>query len=198
MSIDETKVMKMTSKTVHYGEIDIPEDIDVTVEEERIIIVKGPLGEVKKDFSRIPIRFKVEDNKLRYEIFRKGKKGYALVNTIKSRVNNVFTGVKKGFTYKMKAFYIHFPMSVEASNNYVIIKNFAGERGIRKARILPDVNVKVIKKGSDIDVSISGIDKDAVAQTAANIYLATKVKSKDPRVFLDGIYVYYKSEGYNL
>jgi large subunit ribosomal protein L6 len=86
-------------------------------------------------------------------------------------------------------------MSVEVDKDYVIIKNFAGERGVRKAKIMPGAKVEVIKKGSDIDVIVKGIDKDAVGQTAANIYLATKVKNKDPRVFLDGIYVYYKGVG---
>jgi large subunit ribosomal protein L6 len=34
-----------------------------------------------------------------------------------------------------------------------------------------------------------------VSQTAANIQLKTKVKNKDHRVFLDGIYRYSKSKG---
>ena len=185
----------MVSERLHYGEIEIPNDVKVSIKESGVIIVKGPLGEIKKDFSKIPIKFGINDNKIKYEILRKGKKGYALINTIKSRINNMFIGVKKGFTYKMKVFYIHFPINVEVSEDYIIIKNFAGERGVRKARKMPGVQVNVVKKGSDIDIIIKGFDKDAVGQTAANIYLATKVKSKDPRVFLDGIYVYYKGEG---
>ncbi len=189
-----TEVNKIPSQRIHYGEIEIPPDIEASIKN-NIIVVKGPLGEIEKDFSKIPIKFSIEDNKIKYEIFRKGKKGYALINTIRSKINNMFIGVKKGFTYRMKAFYVHFPINVEVSGDYVIIKNFAGERGFRKARKMPGVKVDVVKKGSDIDIIIKGIDKDAVGQTAANIYLATKVKSKDPRVFLDGIYVYYKGEG---
>jgi large subunit ribosomal protein L6 len=34
-----------------------------------------------------------------------------------------------------------------------------------------------------------------VSQTAANVEQATKLKIKDPRVFLDGIYVYERLEG---
>jgi len=34
-----------------------------------------------------------------------------------------------------------------------------------------------------------------VGQTAANIEQGTKVKRKDPRVFLDGIYVYERLKG---
>ncbi|RLI40158.1 50S ribosomal protein L6, partial [Candidatus Bathyarchaeota archaeon] len=36
---------------------------------------------------------------------------------------------------------------------------------------------------------------EEVGQTAANIEQATRIKNKDPRKFLDGIYVYEKHEG---
>jgi large subunit ribosomal protein L6 len=34
-----------------------------------------------------------------------------------------------------------------------------------------------------------------VSQTAANIESSTRVKGKDQRVFLDGLYIYSRSEG---
>ncbi|MHA1470101.1 MAG: 50S ribosomal protein L6, partial [Candidatus Asgardarchaeia archaeon] len=37
-----------------------------------------------------------------------------------------------------------------------------------------------------------GIDIEEVGQTAANIRRATRIKDKDPRVFMDGIYLYEK------
>ncbi|RLG60547.1 50S ribosomal protein L6 [Candidatus Geothermarchaeota archaeon] len=187
----------MTAKRIHYGEVEIPEGVNVELLNEKTIKVSGPLGTVIKDFGGVPVKFKLEDNRIKYEIYWKGKKGYALINTIAGRIRNVFTGVTKGFVYKMKAYYVHFPMNIRVENDYVIISNFAGERGVRRAKILPGVNVRVIKKGTDIDLIITGIDKDLVGQTAANIYLATKVKNKDPRVFLDGIYLYYKGVGIN-
>jgi large subunit ribosomal protein L6 len=42
---------------------------------------------------------------------------------------------------------------------------------------------------------VKGVDKEAVGQTAANIEQATKVRRKDPRKFLDGIYIYEKRIG---
>jgi large subunit ribosomal protein L6 len=42
---------------------------------------------------------------------------------------------------------------------------------------------------------VQGLNLEDVSQTAANIEQATKVKKKDPRVFLDGIYVYEQNEG---
>lgn len=185
----------MVTQRIHHGEIVIPENIEVKLDEDGVLLISGPLGEVRKDFRKVPVKFSLENGKIKFMIHMKGKKGASLVNTIRNRINNVFVGVTKGYTYRMKVFYIHFPMTVEVNGDYVIIKNFAGERGIRRAKIMPGVKVEVIKKGGDTDVIVKGIDKDMVGQTAANIYLATKIKSKDPRVFLDGIYVYYKGEG---
>ena len=54
-------------------------------------------------------------------------------------------------------------------------------------------NTKVIPKGED--VILTGEVWTDITQTAANIELTTKVKNKDHRVFLDGIYVYEKKKG---
>ncbi|MEM4727737.1 MAG: 50S ribosomal protein L6, partial [Candidatus Bathyarchaeia archaeon] len=43
------------------------------------------------------------------------------------------------------------------------------------------------------DIILEGINIEDVGQTAANIQQATKTKRKDPRKFIDGIYVYEKS-----
>jgi large subunit ribosomal protein L6 len=73
----------------------------------------------------------------------------------------------------------------------VLIENFIGERYARRADIVGDVKVTVKQD----EVIVSGIDKEAVGQTAANIEQATKISRKDPRKFLDGIYVAEKVVG---
>jgi large subunit ribosomal protein L6 len=44
-------------------------------------------------------------------------------------------------------------------------------------------------------IFIQGINLEQVSQTAANIEQSTKIKDKDQRVFLDGIYVFERTEG---
>ncbi|MBS7635615.1 50S ribosomal protein L6, partial [Candidatus Bathyarchaeota archaeon] len=92
---------------------------------------------------------------------------------------------------KLKIVYAHFPISVKVNGNKIIIENFMGERSPRTAKIIGDVKVSV--KGDD--VIIQGINIEDVSQTAANIEQATRIKNRDPRRFLDGIYVYEKMEG---
>jgi len=93
----------------------------------------------------------------------------------------------------MKIVYSHFPINVKVMGDkgLVVIENFIGERAPRYAKIYG--NVKVTVQGDD--VVIEGIDINEVSQTAANIQSATKIRNKDPRVFLDGIYVYQKAVG---
>jgi large subunit ribosomal protein L6 len=73
----------------------------------------------------------------------------------------------------------------------VYIENFTGERSPRLVKILGDTKVSV----KEDDVIVQGINLEDVSQTAASIEQGTKVKIKDPRVFLDGIFIYEKREG---
>jgi len=97
-------------------------------------------------------------------------------------------GACEGFTYKMKVVYSHFPMNVKVSGNTVVIDNFLGEKHPRSAEVLSDVSVEI----NGQDVTVSGVNKEKVSQTAANIEQATKIKNLDPRVFQDGIYIIEK------
>jgi large subunit ribosomal protein L6 len=98
-------------------------------------------------------------------------------------------GVTDGFTYNLKAFYSHFPMTLAVNGDIFNVNNYFGERVPRAAKILNGVNVKVSNK---TEITVSGIDKEAVGQTAANIERCTTIKNRDRRVFQDGIYLLNK------
>jgi large subunit ribosomal protein L6 len=103
----------------------------------------------------------------------------------------MISGVQKGFTYKIKIVFSHFPISVKVQGKTVLIENFTGERRARRTKIIGDVKVKVEAE----DVVVQGLNLEDVSQTSANIEQGTKVKRKDPRIFLDGLYVYERNEG---
>jgi large subunit ribosomal protein L6 len=171
--------------------IQVPDSVEVKIEK-RKITVKGAKGTLTRDFSYVPISISATDDKtvcVWAEWPR--KKEASLVGTVNSHIQNMITGVEKGFLYKLKIVFSHFPISVKVQDKIVLIENFTGERQSRKAKIIGDVKVKVESE----DVTVEGINLEDVSQTAANIEQATKVKKKDPRVFLDGIYVYERKEG---
>ena len=105
-------------------------------------------------------------------------------------MTNMVKGVTEGFTYTLKALYSHFPMTLAVKGNQFVVNNYFGERVPRHANILPGVEVKVQNK---TEVVVSGLDKEAVGQTAANIERCTTVKKRDRRVFQDGIYLIDKA-----
>jgi len=171
--------------------IQVPDSVEVTIERKKVT-VKGEKGVLSRDFSYVPISLEAEDDKtVRIWAEWPRKKEASLVGTINSHIQNMITGVEKGFLYKLKIVFSHFPISVKVQDKVVLIENFTGERRARKAKIIGDVKVKVESE----DVTVEGINLEDVSQTAANIEQATKVKNKDPRVFLDGLYVYERKEG---
>lgn len=99
-----------------------------------------------------------------------------------------------GFLYKMRAVYAHFPINcVTSENNTVIeIRNFLGEKYIRKVKMAPGVTVVNSTKQKD-ELILQGIDIEAVSSSAALIQQSTTVKNKDIRKFLDGLYVSEKT-----
>jgi large subunit ribosomal protein L6 len=101
------------------------------------------------------------------------------------------TGVTKGYTYKVKVVYAHFPITVKTKGKQILVENFVGERSPRIAEIVGDTKVSV--EGDD--VIVKGVSVEDVGQTAANVELATKIKRKDQRIFLDGLYIYHKEHG---
>ena len=171
-------------------EIQIPENVKVNLKGD-MLRVEGPLGKVYKNFKKIPVIIEINNNKILLKKTGERKKYQAILNTAKSLIQTLCLGVVDGFTIKMKIVYSHFPITVSVEGKNVLIKNFQGERAPRISIIRGDT--KVVTKGDDI--IITGPVLTDVSQTAANIQLKSKVKNKDHRVFLDGIYKYSKSKG---
>ena len=171
-------------------EIQIPDDVKVNLKVS-MLQVQGPLGNVYKNFKKIPVLIEINDNKIFLKKTGERKKHLAILNTSKSLIKTLCAGVVDGFTIKMKIVYSHFPITVKVEGKNVLIENFQGERAPRISTIKGATKVTV--KGDD--VIITGPVLTDVSQTAANIQLKSKVKNKDHRVFLDGVYKFSKSKG---
>jgi large subunit ribosomal protein L6 len=171
--------------------VEIPENVEGMLDG-RTVTIKGEKGELVRDFSHAPIKIQLEGKTVTVQASWPRKRETALVGTVRSHIRNMIKGVTTGFTFKLKIVFSHFPITVKVMGDHITITNFTGERSPRKAKIMG--TTKVMVKGEDIIVQ--GISLEDVSQTAANIQNSTKIKSKDPRVFLDGIYVYEEHEGF--
>ncbi|MDQ3851358.1 MAG: 50S ribosomal protein L6 [Thermoproteota archaeon] len=173
------------------AEVEAPASVTIR-KEGNLIEVKGKLGKVKKDLTKLPATVIVEGNKIIIKPYGTRKRDLAVTNTARSVITGMIKGVEKGYTYKLKIIFAHFPITVKVKGKEVHVENFFGERSARISRIIGEAT-KVSVVGED--VVIQGPSLEDVSQTAANIELSTKTKGKDQRVFLDGLYIYFKEEG---
>lgn len=183
--------MATSSEHEIMAEVEAPASVKLA-KEGNVVAVKGKLGTIKKDFTKLPATLTVNGNKILIKPYGTRKRDLAVTNTAKSIIESMVKGVEKGYTYKLKVIFAHFPISVKVKGKEVQVENFFGERSPRVARILGDAT-KVTVAGED--VLVQGPSLEDVSQTAANIELSTKIKDKDQRVFLDGLYVYSREEG---
>ncbi len=178
--------MPILSEIIH--EVEIPEGVTVTVDHangENHTIVKGPKGELERRFRYRGVTVNVDGGAVRIHKDLPRREHKAICGTYAAHIRNMMRGVVSGWTYQLKIVYNHFPIKANVQATELVIENFLGERHARRATILPGAKVSV--KGAD--VTVEGIDRQAVGQTAANIELATRVKGRDIRVFQDGIYI---------
>jgi len=164
--------------------IGIPEGVNVNIDKLNVSI-SGPQGQLQRELWYPGIAIKRNDSEVVVMTDMPRREQLAMLGTLESHLKNMITGVTKGYEYTMKVVYSHFPIQLKTEGQQVIIGNFLGEKRARKANI--QGNTKVVIKGDQ--VIVSGINKEDVGQTAANIRQATKIKRFDPRVFQDGVYL---------
>merc|ERR1712080_603545 len=134
----------------------------------RVVEVKGPRGSLTKSFKHLAVDIYMTDkDTIKVEKWFGKTKQIAAVRTVCSHITNMFQGVTK-------------------------VRNFLGEKFIRKVRMHPGVTVENSKSQKD-ELILQGNSVDAVSQSAALIQQSTTVKNKDIRKFLDGLYVSEKT-----
>ena len=174
----------------YIAKADIPEGISGEISGD-ILKFKKDNEEVERMISIPGTSFKIDDNKAVFVCEKANKKSIAMINSAVSHVRNMLKGLEEKFVYKLEICHVHFPMTVKAEGDKVVINNFLGEKESREAPILSGVNVEI--KGNE--VTVSGTDIDKAGQTAANIEQAARVPKKDKRIFQDGIFMTEKPGG---
>lgn len=181
--------MPSVAETVY--SIPIPSGVTVNIKpNSNHTTIKGPKGSLERPFRSTSVKVVLDGAQVHVRKDLPRKKEKAVVGTYASHIQNMITGVTKGWTYTMKAVFNHFPIKMTIHGDEFHVENFLGERAPRVAKIIPGVKITV--KGAD--VTLEGIDLTAVSQTAANIEGCTKIRNKDIRVFQDGVYITKKGE----
>ncbi len=142
----------------------IPEKTEVSVVE-GVLSVKGPLGSISKPVHSL-VTVAVADGKVTVTPQNTSKLSRSLWGTFASHVKNMVEGVNKKFEKKLTLEGIGYRVELQGKNLKFIV-------GFSHPVLLPlpeGVDVLVEKNA----MTVSGIDKDAVGQFAANIRAVKK------------------------
>mmetsp|Transcript_37253 Transcript_37253/g.49013 ORF Transcript_37253/g.49013 Transcript_37253/m.49013 type:complete len:193 (+) Transcript_37253:42-620(+) len=176
----------LSSRTVK-----IPKGVTVS-STSRDVTVTGPRGELTKSFKHVKLAIiRVGKSTIRVDMWFGGRKQIACLRTCTAHIENMIVGVTKGFKYVLRFAYAHFPINVQIGKGVsplVEIRNFLGERRVRRIQMLPGVTAE-LADGIKDTMYLTGNDIELVSRSAALLHQACLVRNKDIRKFLDGIYV---------
>jgi large subunit ribosomal protein L6 len=150
-----------------------------------VLKAKGPKGQLERNVRFPQVSVGIEDGEVVISTGSDRKRVMAMVGTYEAHIKNMCTGVTEGFEYRMKVVYSHFPIQLKLQGNRLEITNFLGEKKPRFATIENGVAAKV----SNDEIVLTGINKELLGNSSANIEHATKIRKRDPRIFQDGIYL---------
>lgn len=139
--------------------IEIPSGVTV-VTEDGLVKIKGPKGELEYKIPR-ELKLSISDNELVVLPVISSKRTPALWGTIRAVIANMVSGVLNGFEKKLEIEGIGFKAQMQG-NDLVLNLGFSHQIFFK----IPDgIKVEVLKN----TITVSGISKELVGQTAANI-----------------------------
>lgn len=153
---------------IGYKEIDLPENVEVTQAGD-VVTVKGPKGTLSREISPL-IKMSVEGNVVKFERSAEDNKTRALHGTTRANVNNMVEGVTNGFKKTMKLVGVGYRAQFKG-DKLILTVGYSNPVEMNKPA---DLDVKV---PDNTTIEISGIDKQAVGDFAAEV---RAVRSPEP------------------
>ncbi len=146
--------------------IEIPSGVEIKVDENNLVSVKGPLGELKQQLSP-EIEVSIEDNQMNFVRLAETKQHKSLHGLSRSLVNNMVEGVSKGFEIKLELVGVGYRAEVLPNNVLDLVLGFSHHIYIQ----LPaEVTVEAVSdRRSNPIITLKGTDKQLLGQIAAKI-----------------------------
>lgn len=138
----------------------IPDKTEV-VKNDNVITVKGPLGELSREFSGGEIDIAVGDKEITLKPLNDSSFANALWGTYASHIRNMVDGVNKFFEKKLIVEGVGFKVEI-SGDELVLSLGFSHKINIK---IPKELNVTVEKN----TITVSGTDKELVGSFTANI-----------------------------
>ncbi len=149
----------------------IPSGVEVNVDGNKVT-TKGPKGTLEFNFKNESVDVKVEGTEVHVTRKNELKETKQLHGTTNSVINNMLTGVSEGFKRELEINGVGYRFQVQG--NKVVV--YAGYSHPVELEIPSGLKVEMPEK-SQTELVISGYDKQAVSEFAANI---RKVRQPEP------------------
>jgi len=159
--------------------IQIPDKVNVKIDN-GLVTVKGPKGELKLELAN-GVKLEQNNNEITVKVKNEDEKRYrSLWGTFRQLINNMIVGVSEGFEKKLEINGVGFKAEV-SRNSAGSTSGGKSDELILNVGYSHAVNFK-IPQGIEIKIekniiTISGIDKQLVGETAAQI---RKTKKPEP------------------
>jgi large subunit ribosomal protein L6 len=146
----------------------IPAGVEVTLTD-GVLKVQGPKATLQRAVLLEHVEIKIEGNEITLAPVAHSKEAKALWGTYAAHTRNMIKGVTEGFTQVLEIQGVGYRAAVEG-NNVVLNVGFSHPVTLE---IPEGISAEVVKS----DITLTGPDKDALGQFAANI---RKVKKPEP------------------
>lgn len=141
--------------------ITIPEKVEVKVEPNNIVTVKGPNGTLTKELSN-KIKINIQDSTITFERLSDDKEARALHGLTRALVNNMVIGVTEGFKKVLEINGVGYRANKQGKK-LVMALGFSHPVEFEEPE-----GIKIDVEGQN-KITISGADKELVGQLAAEI-----------------------------
>ncbi|MBN1819420.1 MAG: 50S ribosomal protein L6 [Prolixibacteraceae bacterium] len=146
--------------------IEIPAGVDIKISEDNVATVKGPLGELSQKIDPC-VQVKFEGNTLSVERESDQKQHKAMHGLYRSLINNMVTGVSKGYEIKLELVGVGYRAEMLDNDIIDLTLGYSHHTFIQ---VPPEVSVEAKSdKRSNPVVTLKSCDKQLVGQVAAKI-----------------------------
>jgi len=146
--------------------IEIPSGVDVKLNDDHSVTVKGTLGELQQKMNP-EIEVKIEDNQIIFNRSGETKRIKSLHGLNRALVNNMVVGVTKGYEIKLELVGVGYRAEVLPNNVLDLVLGYAHHTYLQ---LPPDVQVEAKSdKRSNPIITLKSVDKQLIGQVAAKI-----------------------------
>ncbi|HGY54412.1 MAG TPA: 50S ribosomal protein L6 [Caldithrix abyssi] len=141
--------------------VNIPQNVTVEFKENNTVAVKGPKGELTRQFSD-KVELKVEDGQVLVNRKDDSKSSRALHGLSRALLANMVTGVSEGFTRKLEIVGVGYKAEMKGKKLLLTI-------GYSHPIIMSVPDNIQLSTPSPTEITVTGIDKELVGMVAAKI-----------------------------